>query len=322
MHQLLNIKDNLQTDITPLVGSISWRSNINELGQQLTFDIAFNDDRYFPMNPVDLGSLIILNNKDEILRAIVVSEQRNGRGRIEYSCFDYAFYLNKSKAVYQFNKVTGKKAIETMLNDFNVPIGNIAPINTVINKIYREKAISEIIKDILDIAKKHTGKKYRMEMRQGKLCIEKQEELIIKGTFQLAENIQPYDITKALSSPSRKRSIEEMKNSVQVVFNNHVIENRKKDELIKQYGLLQEVTTIDKKDKAKARNIADKILEDFGKIFEENSVEIMGDDKVRAGRTIEIKEPITGMTGKYLIKDVNHTVKNGIHKMQLGLGVI
>ncbi|QZY55092.1 XkdQ/YqbQ family protein [Crassaminicella profunda] len=322
MHQLLNIKDNLQIDITPLVGSISWRSNINELGQQLTFDIAFNDDRYFPMNPVDLGSLIILNNQDEILRAIVVSEQRNGRGRIEYSCFDYAFYLNKSKAVYQFNKVTGKKAIETILNDFNVPIGNIVSIPTVINKIYREQAVSEIIKDILDIAKKATGMKYRMEMRQGKLYIEKQEDLMIKGTFQLASNIQPYDITNALSSPSRKRSIEEMKNSVQVVFNNHVIEDKRKEELIQQYGLLQEVTSIDKNDKAKARNLADKILKDLGKVFEENSVEIMGDDQVRAGRTMKIKEPITGMIGKYLINDVNHTVKNGIHKMQLGLGVI
>ncbi|TCO78017.1 XkdQ/YqbQ family protein [Marinisporobacter balticus] len=322
MYQVLNISNNIQIDITPLVGSINWRSNINELGQQLTFDIAFNDDRYFPVNPVDLGNLIILKNEEEILRAIVVSEQRNGRGRIEYSCFDYAFYLNKSKAVYQFNKVRGKKAIETILNDFKVSIGNIVPIPIITNKIYNNWVVSDIIKNILGMDKDITKTQYRMEMRQGKLYIENQEELMIKGTFRLSENIQPYDITSAISSPSRKRSIEEMKNSIQIVSDDHVVVNLPKDKLIEKYGLLQEVISAEKKDIAQAKNMAKNKLDELAKIFEENSIEMIGNDQVRAGRTIEIKEPVTGMNGKYLIKDVNHTVKNGIHKMQLGLGVI
>ncbi|WP_129599802.1 XkdQ/YqbQ family protein [Anaerophilus nitritogenes] len=322
MYQLLSIKNNIQTDITPLVGNIQWRSNISELGQELDFDIAFNDDRYFPANPVQLGSLIILKNKDEIFRGIVVSEERNGRGKINYSCFDCAFYLNKSKAVYQFNKTTGKKAIEKILNDFSIPIGSIAPISTVINKIYNDKAVSEIIEDILDIAHKSTQTKYRMEMRAGKLYIEKQQELEVQGTFQLAQNIQHYDVSSAISTSSRKRSIEEMKNSIQVISDDHLIVTEKKEKLIQEYGLLQDVVSIEKKDKIQAKNIANNMLKELGKIFEENSVEMLGDDGVRAGRTIKIQEPITGICGKYLIKNVTHTVQNGIHKMQLGLGVM
>lgn len=321
MHQLFNISNNLQTNITPLVGDIQWRSNINELGEQLDFNIAFNDDRYFPMNPVDIGNIISLRNEDEVFRGIVVSEQRNGRGAISYTCFDYGFYLNKSSGIYQFNKVSAKKAIETILDDFEVPIGNITGIPTIINKIFNERLISDIIKEIITIAEDEQGIKYKMEMRQGKLYIVKQEDLVIKATFKLADNIQPYDIYSSISNSSRKRTIENMKNSIKLVFDNKVIAEEKKNNLIDKYGLLQEVKTVDKKDKPQAKNIAKKKLNELAKVFEDNSLEMIGNDRVRAGRIIEIEEPITGMKGQYLVKSVNHTLKNGIHRMQLSLGV-
>lgn len=322
MHRILNISNNVETDITPLIGDIQWRSNINELGDQLDFDIAFNDAKYFPKNPVDIGSAVCLVNQEEIFRGIVISEQKNGRQPIHYTCFDYAFYLNKSKAVYQFNKVPAKKAIEMILNDFKVPIGNIGPLSTVIKKIYVNQPVSDIIRDIMDMEKKETGQTYRMEMRGGKLYIEKQEELLIKATFKLAENISPYDVAHSISNPSRKRSIEEMKNSIGILLNDQIIEKLPNNELISKYGLLQEFVEISNKDRVQAKNIAKKMLEDLGKVFEENSLEMLGNDQVRAGRTIELEEPITGMKGKYLVKDVTHTLRNGIHRMSLGLGVI
>lgn len=322
MHRLYSISNSTETDITPLVGNLQWKSNINELGDQLDFEIAFNDDRYFPINPVTLGSIIRLENEDEIFRGIVVSEQRNGRGAIVYTCFDYAFYLNKSKEVYQFNKIPGKRAIETILDDFQIPLGNIAStITTVINKIYNGSVISTIIKDIIDATENEQGIKYRMEMREGKLYIEKQDDLVIKATFKLAENIEPYDITSSISNPSKKRTIENMKNSIKIISEDKVVSEMKDESLINQYGLLQEVKSIDAKDVAQARNIAGNILKELGKVFEENSVEMLGNDMVRAGRIIEIEEPITGMSGQYLIKDVTHTLNNGIHRMQVGLEV-
>jgi len=321
MHQLYSVSSSTETNITPLVGSIQWRSNINELGEQLDFEIAFNDDRYFPINPVELGDVIRLENGNEIFRGIVVAEQKKGRGAVSYTCFDYAFYLNKSKEIYQFNKLPGQKAIETILKDFDIPIGSIAPITTVINKIYNDKAVSDIIKDILDKAEKEKGTKYSMEMRQGKLYIEDQKDLVIKPTFKLADNVEAYDIADSISNPSRKRTIEDMKNSIKIISGDKIAAEKRDDNLINKYGLLQEVVPIDEKDSAQARNIAQNMLKELGKIFEENSVEMLGNDDVKAGRIIEIEEPVTGMKGQYLIKDVTHTLTNGVHRMQVGLGV-
>ncbi|SNT18644.1 hypothetical protein SAMN05446037_104917 [Anaerovirgula multivorans] len=322
MHKIFNISDNVQTDITPLIGDIRWRSNVNELGSQLDFNIAFNDAKYFPKNPVDIGNAVCLVNEDEIFRGVVVTEEKKGRQPIQYTCFDYGFYLNKSKAVYQFNKVVAKKAIEMILNDFNIPIGSIGPMSTIIKKIYANEVVSDIIRDIIDIEKKETGTKYRMEMRAGKLYIEKQEDLVIKATFKLAENIESYDIIQAISNPSRKRSIEEMKNSIGILLNDQVIEKMEDKNLVDKYGVLQDIVQISNKDKVQAKNIAEKMLKDLGKVFEENTLEMLGNDLVRAGRIIELEEPITGLSGKYLVEDVTHTVSKGIHRMSLGLGVI
>lgn len=320
-HQLWHVKKGKMTNITPIVGQFSWQSDVNQLGQQLTFNKAFSDERFFPKVDIEIGDLIILKNQKEIFRGIIVTDERGGRFERVYQCFDPAFYLNKSKDIIQFNKMAASEAISNLLTKFGVPIGNITNIPTKINKIFNN-TVSEIIKEILSIAEKEQGTKYRMEMREGKLYIEKQKDLIVKGTFQLTPDNTSQNVNLSISNPSRKLSIENMRNSIKIVSENKVIAEVKNDSLISQYGLLQEVLSVDKENINQANSIAQNLLNELGKVFEENSVEMLGHDDVRAGRIIEIDELITGMKGSYLVLSANHSVKNGIHKMSLNLGVM
>jgi hypothetical protein len=327
VHELWCVSGSTMTNITPLVGSISWRSNINELGEQLDFDIAFNDARYFPKSPVDIGSLIILKNENkEVNRTIVVKENIPGRSPRTYNCFDFAFYLNKSKDTYQFNKTNSSTAINEVLKRAGIAVGRVSIPNISVTQIYQDKAHSEVLKDILDLIEKETGVKCRMEMRLNKIYIEKQKDLIINPKFKLASNIAPGLCVDAISNLNRSRSIEEMKNSIKIISTDdkkvQVITSVKNDNLIKQYGLLQEVVNVNKEDLAQAKNIANNMLKGLGKVFEENSITVPGNDEIRAGRILEIEEPITGMKGKYLIESAQHTVRNGIHMCNVGLGVI
>jgi hypothetical protein len=267
MHELWLVKPTEMTNITPIVGNITWGSNIDELAQQFEFQIAYNDDKYFPKNPCDLGNLVIFKNEtSEIFRGIIFEEPKNGRSPIGYTCFDYAIYLNESKKVKpkQFNGVSAKQAITNLITEFGVPIGKIVDIKTKIDKIYYDKTIAEIIKDILTQAEQETGIKYRLEMRAGKFYIEKYTDLIINPTFKLASNINDDYCVNSISNPTRKRSIKEMRNSIIIVSTKTEDKKEyvtiqaqvKNDSLIKQYGLLQEVQTVDQKDISKAKNIA------------------------------------------------------------------
>ncbi|WP_427340654.1 XkdQ/YqbQ family protein [Caloranaerobacter sp. DY30410] len=329
MHELILYNaDGTSKNITSMISNLSWSSNEDTLGVQLDFDMVNSKGRiYLPLpEGLGIGSLLILrNNGKEIFRGIIVTEEINGEFSRHYTAFDYAFYLNKSKGIYQFNRIQASKAIKQLLNDFNIPIGNITNIPTIINHIYYDKVISDIIKDILQQATNETGQKYRLEMREGKLYIEKQTDLVINATFKLASNLKENNITSAISNPTRRRSIEEMKNSIMIVVNNKdsatLVGEAKDETSIKQYGILQEVQTIDEKDIAQAKNIAQTLLKELNKIFEDNSIECIGNDDVRAGRILNIVEPITGMNGQYRIKSCTHNV-NGIHKMSLDLGVV
>lgn len=318
-HELWRINKWQAVNITSIVGSIQWSDDIETLGQQLTFSTAYNDHRYFPQVSIEPGDTIILKNKNEIFRGTMVTEDRNGAFERNFTCFDPAFYLNKSKELFQCKKVKADVAIKQLCKQMNVPVGNIVSIPAIIKKIFNSE-ISSIIKEILEIAEKSLGTKYRMEMRQGKLFIEKQTNLVVKGKFLLGGT--EYDLNESIFDPTRKRSIEDMKNSIKLVNNEKVIATVKNADLITKYGLLQETQDVDDKEKSKAKNIGANLLKELGKIQEEISLNMIGHDDVRAGRLIDIIEPITDINGRFLIKSCSHSLDKGLHTMSIQLKVI
>lgn len=316
------IKNYGQVDITNRVDSITRRSNIEELAEQLEFNFAYSDVNLTPVE-INPGNLIILfNDAKEIYRGLVIDDSRSGRNARSYSCMDYGFYLNKNQEVYQFN-TTASNAIRTICMDFDIAIGDIVDIPTRIKKIYTGE-LSDTIKDILEQSENDQGKKYRFEMREGKFYVEEKIQRIIRATTNAFGS--EIDITELASNPSMKRSIENMKNSIKIVQGGEeyvtTLATAHDSELIRLYGKLQEVHSVDEKDISKAKNIAENLLKDLGKINEEVSLELVGNDDVRAGRVLEITEEITGIKGLYLIKDCTHEIKNGFHKMSLGLELI
>lgn len=321
-HQLWLMKPTEMINITPMVGEISWESHIDQLGQQLSFSFAYGDTRYIPQNPCQLGDLIVLKREKEIFRGVIVSNQRSERQPIQYTAMDFAFYLNKSEGVYQFNGISATQAITVILEDYNFPMGEIASMATPINGIFKDKVISEIILDILNIVKDKTGFDYRMEIREGKLCVARQNELKVEGKFRLAANLQHHDLRHSISGPSRSQSIEEMRNSIKLLYKDKPVAYETNADLIEAYGLLQYIEEIQEADVPGAGVYARDKLKELGKIFEKNSLTMLGDDTVKAGKKIEIEEPITGMTGEYLIQGCTHTLKNGVHTMALDLGVV
>ncbi|MED4599866.1 hypothetical protein P9314_03980 [Paenibacillus validus] len=331
MFQLLLVKnDGTRTyDITPITGTISWDSNLS-LMAVMTFDLIWNDTRFFPVNPCDLGDVVLLiKGNEEVYRGVIVTEGRSGREAIKYTVYDYAWYLGKSKSVYQFNKIPASQAITKILNDFGMPIGSIPDMNTIIDDIYLEKSPAEIIEDIYKRAERQTGKRFNVEQRQGKIYFEEMKDLIIKGTFKLADNVEPYDVMANPLGADRTRSIESMRNRIKILIERNeqdteqakyeVVALAQDEALINKYGLLEETYKIDAEDQAKAREVSRILLQRLAKIQETNSLKLMGDVALKAGRLLDVAEPITGISGQFMIITAKHTVANQMHVTELGL---
>lgn len=327
-HTLYVIKDGRSRNITQLVGGMRWSSSTDALGVELSFNYAANDSPTFARNDIlRAGDPIALFNDGKILhRFIVVTEPIGGRFGKEYNCFDYAWYLNKNQTVIQFKKLSASKAISKLLDRFGIKY-TVVPIKTLITKIYKGETVSDILTDILEQARQETGSKYVMEMNIDTLVIRKQSDLVINPMIRLANNLPLMPVVNAIGVPSGKRTIEGMKNKVQVVSSaadsTKIIAEASDEASRLEYGWLTEVVQVDEKNVAQARNIAKTTLADLNRIKDDMiSLPLLGHDDLRAGRILEINEPVSGLVGQYLITNANHSLDNGIHLCNVTLGAI
>ena len=311
-------------NISPLVGKMSWTGSVDELGVTLDFNVAFNDDRYFPQTPIEEGDKVnVKGEKAEIGEFVVTEQTRQGRGDIPYIARDYAFFLNKSKETFQFNGIPAKQAIEEVCKSVGVKIKKYTLPDANINKIYYEKTYSDILKDIMEIILQETSKVCHMRMEGKEIVFYTEEEEMIKPVFKLAPTLKEISSLLAIIDPKKKTSIEEMKNSVKVVINEdktfRLVTEKKDDSNIKKYGLLQEVISIDKEKESEAASVAENKLKELNRVFEEINLKIPGDDRIRQGKWIEVEEPLTKIQGKYMIWDYKATRDGGEYTFDLTL---
>ena len=301
--------------IEHIAGDVSWSSDSDTLGQSLSFSMPFDiDGRLLPAPFIKAGNKVSLSyNSTIVFFGIVVEESMSDRGPRKYTCFDLAFYLNKSTITIQFNNIPANQAINELCKKFNIKC-SVAGIPVKIKKIYKSTVVSEVLKDILTIAEEQSGTKYRFEMQGDTLVIFAWKDMHIKANVEW------------ISSPSRKLSIAEMKNRVEVVASDEkktkVLAMAEDSSSISQYGLLQESHSIDEKEEGKAKTVAANLLKELNRVQEEGSVSLIGNYEARAGRLITLSERITGLSGDYYIKNASHTLSNGIHLMSLSLVVV
>ena len=151
-----------------------------------------------------------------------------------------------------------------------------------------------------------------MEMNAGKLEIYPDAGRLVKAVVKYAENLPAVDCMQTISSPTKTASIEEMKNSIKLYTGGDnsvkVYAEAKNDNLVKRYGLLQETQSLKDKEIAQAKNIAQNRLRQLSKIPVSAGVTVLGSFDLRAGRIVEVNEPMTSIVGKYKIKSASHSI--------------
>ena len=317
------VKDDKTYDITSFVGNATWSDSVDTLGSQLDFSTGYSNEKFFPAFDIECGDIVVVTEKSEIFRGIIVSKDFSSYSEKSYTAFDFLWYLNKSKIIKQFNGVNAGDAIGQLCSEFSIKIGTIAPMRCLVNHIYYENTVSEIIDDILEQEFNETGKTYIKEIDKGNFNIFEKGSKTVRGYYTPASNIAPFDVTLAPAMPSRSFSIEDMKNSVLIIAGEenavYTVGKAQDTEFISKYGLLQEIETVDDENLNKAQNIAENRLKEFNKISESVSIHLLGDFNVRAGRIIKIKEDYTGLDGEYFIQSCSHSVSSTIHTMDLEL---
>lgn len=292
-------------DYTPLMNNLSWGQDADNLAIQLTFDsIADLKEGYL---------VSLTDDKVEFFRGILMKKSTK-KNTYSYTVFDYMIYLNKSKEVVQFNNISASQVIEQLLSKEEIKT-NIPYLSTIINKIYKDKSIADIIKDVLEQAQNETGKSYTFYM--------------VNEVFTVAETQSQQIRAKLLinNDMSLETSIEEQKNSIVVVSsegeNANIMANVWDSNSIAKIGRLQEVISVKDKTYSQAQQIAENTLKRMNKPQNKlsiNCVALEGGQYIKPNNYLYFYfEDKFGGEGWYWIKSVSHTLSNNHHKISMTL---
>ena len=311
-------------DVSDIIGNLTWRDTVDTLGVEVEFELPVNryDKDFEFLYDITLGDPIqILNDKGETLvQAIIVTETPNGK-ITNFTAYDMAWYLNKSTVIKQFKKMIGNDCVKSLCKEIGIKV-EVSGLDTKIDKIYKDKSISDVIKDIIEQCSQFNSKKFFIEFDNGTLKIMPYKKITVFGQFEIQKD-KFININENIGGVSLTKSIVDMKNSVLVITENEgavrTIGQEQDTKSIEKYGKLQQVVTLDEKEFSKANLVAKNELKKLNRITEDFGIDVLGDDKVKSGRVIDIDLPLFNLKGEYLIKESNHTISNNIHRINLKL---
>lgn len=291
-------------DITKYCNNFSWSDDIDTVAVTLTFDSI--------LDLAEGRSHIIFKKNNKTVFQGLVTQKPQKLNSSSYTAMDYGMYLNRNDFLFQFNGVDAKSAIYQILNKFNIG-GACIPLATKIKKLYYDKTLVDIIKDILSQCSLDVGTDVIMEMRGTTLWIDKISNLKLDCKY-IMEN--DYTVT---------RNMENMVNYVIVRSSSNentsgVLATIKDDNNIKIFGMLSKILSVENKTEAQARNIGKNYLKNFNatnKEFTVTLLDVEGCEDIRANRLIYIDISKYGVKGNYKIKNAQHTVNSDIHKIQI-----
>lgn len=310
----------------PLVyGAVNWSDNRESLGMKLTTSLPRNFRDRFLRNydVVEIGDTIIFKNKEHTIFTGMIEEITTDGNRKSVVCYDSGFLLNKTNIIKQFSKIKGHDAIKDLCKDNGIPVGKIANMGVLVTEIYKNTAISDIIKDIIKKEEDRTGDIMTMEITNNKLYIDFVKNMRVEMVYKPSANVSLFDPRKTIGEINRSDSIVDMKNEVIVVYEkdkkSKTVATARDNDSIKKHGKRTHIETISEDDIKNAKTIANNKLRELNGIKTNLTVNLLGDDKIRAGRLVNLQNTNYGIKGDYIIENCEQKYENNNRFMVLDL---
>lgn len=299
-------------DITELVTSINWSSDIRQAAQQIDIGLLYSKDRYTPRFEPELGATVIIYEADaEIVRGIVFKVPRGHNAEMRITAWDEAVYLLRNKTTKILSGVTPTKFVHGLCSEYGITVGEIPTITMPLTRIMRDMTLADMITEVLAEATKRTGRKYQARMAAGQLGIIELGAQTATWKVALGQNLMDAEHT---------RSIEEMRNRIVIRGEGDVIVATAEDEaLVAAYGLMSEQLSESASSDVDAQTMAAQYLSDLGRIAQTLSVTALGIATLRAGDMLTLEDETLGISGTYRIDRARHTYRSGAHTMNLEL---
>ena len=300
-------------DVTHMVSEINWSGSQDEIARKLELSFLYPlHDHYVPKVYPNIGEeLFLYDDKDvELFQGRVFYNERLGeQGTIQVTAYDDAIRLAKSKGTYNFKGTTAEAITKIVCNDLGVEIGQLAPTGIPQKMLCNSMGMYEIISKAYDGASKQNKKRYCIQMREGKLCVDEIGKEVVAAPISSDTNI--------LES-SYSENAEEVINRVKI-YNEQgqyigVVEDK---ELIDLVGIFQDLY-IKEQDK-QAGTVASNMLRGI-----EQSIELttLGNTSYVSGKLVNIEYSETKQLDLFFIVSDSHSWSGEQYRTNINLEVV
>lgn len=292
-------------DISQFYNEVTWGGDKGQAARQLDFGVVVSGtDKNLPKITVPMNGKVQLINNDGIVLfdGFVFSKEKSIDNNImSVTCLDKLILANKSKGTFNFEKKTPDAIAREAFGSIGLSVGK-AESGSPIDRKFDLETIYNIVFTAYKMENEKTGKPYMIRMNNGAVDIVEQGKIVAKyvldgkgnlynATYgENSENV----VSKVKMFDTESKPIGEVTNDVE--------------------GGIVEVYRQEKDEDPQAR--AKGMLKDIERTA---SVRVKGDFDLITGNAVSIKEPFTGLNGKFYIISDKHTFANNYHVVDLEL---
>lgn len=249
----------------------------------------------------------------------VFKKTRTKEQIISVTAYDQTIYFKKNKRTYSYEGITASSVIQMIANDFLLNVGELEDTGYLLPaRIEDNQVLWDILLNALDITTINTGKLFIFYDDFGSLTLKSIDKMMLPlvlvsdSTTLLDFNFQSDIDTDTYNEVKLYRDIE--KNRETFVA---------KDSLNQlKWGILCYTEQVSEHySEAKVIELTELLLKQKNRVYKTLSVEDVGDIRVRAGCSLQVKIKDVGekIDGVLVVNSCTHTFKNNEHTMKLEL---
>lgn len=248
---------------------------------------------------VELGDLVkVYEDWHQYFWGTITSIERNG-SELTLTAYDTCYFLNRSKKIMQFSGMTVSEALAALFKECGLFNHHCPDMPTLIDSICYVQSPAQIAKKLIQAEVDANGGEYYLESVSFNSV-----DIYKVGEFECGAKLT------AIISPLKEVSLDDMRNRVSLLVSDgtgySVTETASDEASIAKYGLLHEYVSISS-DASAAVVTAQNRLKSLSRILADGSVTVRGDWALTAvGQRISVTEPISGLTGEYVITSITH----------------
>lgn len=300
------------------VGKITWEGSRLQVARKLEFSYVQDArDPNLPNYVINCGETVYGYDEDGNLQFqgnVYDVEKDVQQSTVTITAYDNLFILCRSKTTRKFTDMLAEDIAKAVCNELGIKVGKLAETGKKVSFIAQEKTGYQIIMiAYTDAANQINAQKENTDdpdvlfhpvMRGDELDVIKKGELIEGLEANQYVNIE---------NSQYKESIEGMVNSVMITDQQgNVTGYQTKDEWIQKYSMVQDIYKTNPND-----NTQTEINKLFHGPDRSGIIQMLGNYAAKSSYSIQIKDILTELCGKFWIKSDTHTFENGIHGMKL-----